>query len=63
MEKIFEFIDPGEIVSLYDHGTHVLEVSLFLDDRHTLEPNSVVLSHAEAKQRITDLLSRQDLTS
>jgi hypothetical protein len=63
MEKIFEFIDPGEIVTLYNHGTHVVEVMMFLDDRHTLEPHSVVLSHAEAEQRITDLQSRQDLTA
>ncbi len=63
MEKIFEFIDPGEMVSLYNHGTHVVEVSLFLDDRHTLEPHSVILSHAEAEQRISDLRSRQELAS
>lgn len=52
MEKIFEFIDYGEIVSFYDHGTHVVEVSLFLDERRTLEPQSVTLSHEEAQQKI-----------
>lgn len=63
MEKMFEFVDPGEIVSLYNHGTHVVEISLFLDDRHTLEPHSAILSHEEAQQRITELRRRQDLTS
>jgi len=63
MEKIFEFIDPGEILSFYNHGTHVVEVMMYLDDRHTLEPHSVILSHAEAEQRIAVLRSRQDLTS
>lgn len=60
MEKIFEFIDPGEMVTFYNHGTHVEEISMFLDDRHTLEPHSVVLTHAEAEQRISDLRNRQN---
>lgn len=63
MEKIFEFVDPGEILSFYNHGTHVVEVMMFLDDRHTLEPHSEVLSHAEAEQRIAVLRRRQDLTA
>lgn len=63
MEKIFEFIDPGEIISFYNHGTHVVTVSQFLDDRHTLEPHSAVLSHAEAEKRIAELRNRQELTS
>lgn len=63
MEKIFEFIDPGEIVSFYNHGTHVVAVSQFLDDRHTLEPHSAVLSHEEAEKQITELQDRQELPS
>ncbi len=63
MEKIFEFIDPGEIVSFYNHGTHVVTVSQFLDDRHTLEPHFAVLSHEEAEKRITELQSLQETTS
>jgi hypothetical protein len=63
MEKIFEFVDPGEIVTLYNHGSHVVEVMMYLDDRHTLEPHTVILSHAEAEQRIAVLRRRQDLTS
>lgn len=58
MEKIFEFIDYGEIITLYDHGTHVVEVSMFLDERRTLEPKSVILSHAEAEQKIASLRNR-----
>ena len=53
MKKIFEFIDYGEIVTFYDHGTHVTEVSLFLDERRSFEPQSVVLTHEQAGQRIT----------
>jgi len=63
MEKIFEFVDPSEILTLYKHGTHVVEVMMYLDDRHTLEPHTVILSHAEAEQRIAALRRRQDLTS
>ncbi|OEU52876.1 MAG: hypothetical protein BA871_13955 [Desulfuromonadales bacterium C00003096] len=55
MEKIFEFIDYGSIVTFYDHGTHVVEVSMFLDERRTLEPLSVVLSHEEAEEKIAIL--------
>lgn len=58
MEKIFEFIDYGEIVSFYKHDTHVEEISMFLDERRTLEPKSVVLTHAEAEQRIAVLRNR-----
>lgn len=59
MEKIFEFIDYGEIVSFYNRGTHVEEISMFLDERRSLEPNSVILSHAEAEQKIAVLRNRQ----
>ena len=52
MEKIFEFIDYGVVVSFYDHGTHVVEVSLYLDERRTLEPDSEVLTHEEAERKI-----------
>ena len=58
MKKIFEFIDYGEIVSFYDHGTHVEEISMFLDERRTLEPKSVILSHAEAEQKVALLSNR-----
>jgi len=59
MKKIFEFIDYGEIVSFYNHGTHVEKISMFLDERRSLEPNSVILSHAEAEQKIAVLRNRQ----
>lgn len=52
MEKVFEFIDYGAIVTFYDHGSHFVEVSMFLDERRTLEPQSVKLSRAEAEQKI-----------
>ena len=55
MEKVFEFIDYGSIVTFYDHGTHVVEVSMFLDERRTLEPLSVVLNHKEAEKKIAAL--------
>lgn len=55
MEKIFEFIDYGSIITFYDHGTHVVEVSMFLDERRTLEPLSVVLNHEEAEEKIATL--------
>ena len=58
MEKVFEFIDYGAVVSFYDHGTHVVEVSMFLDERRTLEPESVVLTHEEAEQKIALLRDR-----
>ncbi|OEU60853.1 MAG: hypothetical protein BA870_03165 [Desulfuromonadales bacterium C00003094] len=55
MEKVFEFIDYGAIVTFYDHGTHIVEVSMFLDERRTLEPQSIVLTHAEAEEKIAAL--------
>lgn len=55
MEKVFEFIDYGSIVTFYDHGTHIVEVSLFLDERRTLEPQSKILTRAEAEQKIAAL--------
>lgn len=55
MEKVFEFIDYGSIITFYDHGTHVVEISMYLDERRTLEPLSVVLTHAEAEQKIAAL--------
>lgn len=55
LKKIYESIDYGAIVTFYDHGTHVAEVSLFLDERRTIEPQSVVLTHAEAEQKIAAL--------
>ncbi len=58
MEKVFEFIDYGAIVTFYDHGTHFVEVSMFLDERRTLEPQSVVLSHEEAEQKMAALRER-----
>lgn len=58
LEKIYELIDYGAIVTFYDHGTHVAEVSMFLDERRTLEPQSIVLTHAEAEQRIAALRER-----
>ncbi len=58
MEKIYEFIDYGSIITFYDHGTHVVEVSMFLDERRTLEPQSIVLNHEEAKQKIATLRER-----
>lgn len=59
MEKIFEFIDYGAVVSFYDHGTHVVEVSLYLDERRTLEPDSVVLTHEEAERKIALLREKE----
>lgn len=59
MEKIFEFVDYGAIVSFYDHETHVVEVSMYLDERRTLEPESVILTHDEAEKRIALLRDRQ----
>ncbi|ABI81954.1 hypothetical protein Pcar_3338 [Syntrophotalea carbinolica DSM 2380] len=59
MEKIFELINYGEIVSFYDHGTHVVEVSLFLDERRSLEPQSVTLTHEEAQRKIALLRDKQ----
>lgn len=59
MKKIFEFIDYGEIVTFYDHGTHVTEVSLFLDDRRSFEPESIVLTHEEAAKSIALLRERK----
>lgn len=58
MEKIYEFIDYGAIVTFYDHGTHVVEVSMFLDERRTLEPQSVVLGREEAEQKIAAFRER-----
>jgi len=58
MEKIFEFIDYGVVVSFYDHGTHVVEVSLYLDERRTLEPDSEVLTHEEAERKIALLRAK-----
>lgn len=55
MEKIFEFEDYGAIITFYDHGTHVVEVSLYLDERRSLQPESVVLTHQEAEQKIARL--------
>ncbi len=55
MEKIFEFTGYGAIVTYFDHGTHVTEVSLYLDERRSLEPCSVVLTHAEAETKIAAL--------
>ncbi len=52
MEKIFEFVGYGSMVTFYDHGSHVVEVSLFLDERRTLEPLSEVLTHEQAKEKI-----------
>lgn len=59
MEKIFEFIDYGVVVSFYDHGTHVVEVSLYLDERRTLEPDSEVLTHEEAERKIALLRAKK----
>lgn len=58
MEKIFEFIDYGVVVSFYDHGTHVVEVSLYLDERRTLEPDSEVLTHEAAERKIALLRAK-----
>jgi len=58
MEKIYEHIDYGAVVTYYDHGTHVVEVSLYLDERRTLEPESVVLTHEEAERKIARLRER-----
>lgn len=60
MEKIYEFIDYGAIVTFYDHGTHVVEVSMFLDERRTLEPQSVILNHEEAERKIATFRGRND---
>lgn len=59
LEKIYEFIDYGVIVTFYDHGTHVAEVSMYLDERRTLEPQSVVLNHEEAERKIADYRARE----
>jgi hypothetical protein len=59
MQKIFEFIDYGVVVSFYDHGTHVVEVSLYLDERRTLEPESIVLTHDEAAKKIALLREKE----
>ncbi|MCD4688659.1 MAG: hypothetical protein K8R55_04910 [Desulfuromonadaceae bacterium] len=58
MEKVYEFIDYGAIVTFYDHGTHVVEVSMFLGERRTLEPQSAVLTHEEAEGKIATLRER-----
>jgi len=55
LKKVFEFIDYGSIITFYDHGTHIIEVVMFLDERRTLEPQSIILTHAEAEQKITAL--------
>lgn len=55
LEKIFELIDYGAIDTFYDHSTHVVEVSIFLDERRTLGPQSKVLPYAEAEQKIAVL--------
>lgn len=59
MQKIYEFIDYGAIVTFYDHGTHVEEVTLYLDERRSLEPEAEVLSHEEAEKKIARLQERQ----
>lgn len=59
MKKIYEFTDYGAIVTFYDHGTHVAEVSMYLDERRTLEPESVILSHEEAERKIADFRARE----
>ena len=55
MEKIFEFEGYGAIITFYDHGTHVVEVSMYLDERRTLQPESVVMTHQEAEKKIARL--------
>lgn len=59
MEKIFEFIDYGAVVTFYDHGTHVEEITLYLDERRSLEPEAVVMNHHEAQRKIALLRERQ----